>query len=83
LDGGWLEGLTKMLWCVDIVVIGFNVDHGVGIPNRSRHSMVSAGINRKDALFLASVACHGTYTIAYSLPAVPQVVCHLNGTPQD
>jgi hypothetical protein len=60
-----------------------NVDHGVGIPNRSRHSMVSAGINRKDALFLASVACHGTYTIAYSLPAVPQVVCHLNGTPQD
>jgi hypothetical protein len=60
-----------------------NVDHGVGIPNRSRHSMASAGINRKDALFLASVACHGTYAIAYPSPTVPQVVCHLTGTPQD
>jgi hypothetical protein len=59
---------------------GVNVGHGVGIPNLSRHSMVSAG---KDALFLASVARHGTYAIAYSLPTVPQVVCHLNGTPQD
>jgi hypothetical protein len=52
---------------------GVNVDRGVGIPNHSRHSMVSAGINCKDALFLASVACHGTYA-----PENPHIL-DLNG----